>query len=110
MKGSARLLAAAAAAVAALLAGCASYEAMRLYESGTHALDRGDAQRAVADLERAAALAPDASPIQNHLGLAYQDAGRPEDALRAFERAVELDCGNEAAVANLRAMRSRERP
>ncbi|HTY19044.1 MAG TPA: tetratricopeptide repeat protein [Myxococcota bacterium] len=108
MKGIARLVA--ALALGALLGGCASLEAMRLYESGTHALDRGDSQRAVADLERAAALAPDASPIQNHLGLAYQEAGRQEDALRAFERAVALDCSNEAAVANLRAVRSRESP
>jgi Flp pilus assembly protein TadD len=108
MKDTGQLLA--AAALAALVGGCASFEAMRLYESGTQALDRGDPQRAVADLERAAALAPDASPIENHLGLAYQDAGRPEDALHAFERAVQLDCDNQAAAANLRAMRSHQDP
>ena len=104
MRGQGKLVA--AAALAALLIGCASFEAMRLYDRGTRALDRGDSQHAVADLERAAALAPDASPIQNHLGLAYQDAGRSEDALHAFERAVALDCGNQAAAENLRAMRA----
>jgi len=96
----------AALVITAALGGCASLQAERLYQSGTAALDRHEPQRAVADLERAAALAPEVSAIQNHLGLAYQDAGRPEDALRAFERAVALDCGNEAAVANLRAMRA----
>jgi Flp pilus assembly protein TadD len=105
MQGAPQLLA--ALALAALLGGCASLEAERLYASGTQALDRHDPDRAVADLERAATLAPEVSAIQNHLGLAYQDAGRPADALHAFERAVELDCGNEAAVRNLRSMRAR---
>ncbi len=39
--------------------------------------------------------------MQNHLGLAYDAAGRPEAAQQAFERAVELDCDNEAAQQNL---------
>jgi Flp pilus assembly protein TadD len=85
------------------IVGCASFEGARLYESGTAALDRGEPQRAVVDLERAAALVPQASEIQNHLGLAYAAAGRPEDAERAFRRAVELDCQNTAARDNLRA-------
>jgi Flp pilus assembly protein TadD len=85
------------------LAGCASLEAARLYRSGTEALDAGEPQRAVADLERAGTLAPQASEVQNHLGLAYAAAGRPDDAERAFRRAVELDCDNAAARENLRA-------
>lgn len=85
-----------------LLGGCASLEGAQLYQSGTDALDRGDATRAVADLERAAELVPQASEIQNHLGLAYAASGRDADALTAFRRAVELDCDNEAAVENLR--------
>jgi Flp pilus assembly protein TadD len=44
---------------------------------------------------------PTASEIQNHLGLAYWSDGREAAALRALERAVELDCDNEAARANL---------
>jgi Flp pilus assembly protein TadD len=86
-----------------LAAGCASYEGSRLYGSGTRALDRGDPQRAIADLERAAELVPEASAVQNHLGLAYAAAGRDEEALAAFHRAVELDCNNAAAQANLTA-------
>jgi Flp pilus assembly protein TadD len=85
------------------VAGCASFEGARLYRSGTSALDRGEPERAVADLERAAALVPQASEVQNHLGLAYAAVGRPQDAERAFRRAVELDCRNAAARENLRA-------
>lgn len=96
-----------AAALLACALGCASVEATRLYESGSAALDRGDAARAVADLERAAALAPGASSIHNHLGIAYELAGRGDDAQRAYERAVELDCDNHAAEANLAALRER---
>lgn len=88
------------------LAGCASLEAARLYRSGTRALDRGDPQRAVADLERAAELAPQASEVQNHLGLAYSAAGREDEARDAFARAVDLDCDNAAARENLAAAAS----
>jgi Flp pilus assembly protein TadD len=98
---------AAAFAFACLLAGCASFEGARLYARGTEALDRGELGAAIADLERAAALVPDASEVHNHLGLAYARAGREEEALREFERAVEIDCENEAAQHNLAAARGR---
>jgi len=84
-----------------------------LYQSGTRALDRGDSTAAIAELERAAELLPEASEVQNHLGLAYQAAGRDRDAEIAFRRAVALDCGNAAAVENLRVVTARvgaERP
>ena len=84
-------------------AGCAGLQGARLYASGSEALERGDTPRAVADLERAAALVPHASEVQNHLGVAYAGAGRHDDALRAFRRAVALDCDNTAARRNLRA-------
>ena len=85
-----------------LALGCSSFRAARLYQSGTSALDRGDSRQAIAELERAAGLSPEASEVQNHLGLAYQAAGRQIDAELAFRRAVVLDCGNAAAVENLR--------
>jgi Flp pilus assembly protein TadD len=100
-------LAAVALAVSLSGAGCATYRGARLYESGTRALDRGETAAAVADLEQAARLVPDASEIQNHLGLAYEAAGRSDDALLAFRRAVALDCDNQAAQQNLRAAESR---
>ena len=87
------------------IVGCASIEATRFYRSGTDALDRGESQRAIADLEHAAELAPDISAIQNHLGIAYEEAGRTDDAQRAYERAVALDCDNRAAENNLRELR-----
>jgi Flp pilus assembly protein TadD len=93
----------AAPLLAAALSGCASFEGAQLYERGTRALERGDAASAIADLERAAALVPNASEIQNHLGLAYDRGGRHDDALLAFRRAVALDCDNQAARQNLRA-------
>ena len=103
-----RVLAAALGLVATLslvaAPGCAMSDTWRgaqLYRDGTAALDRGEAERAVVDLEHAAALVPHASEIQNHLGLAYAAVGREQDALEAFRRAVELDCDNTAAVHNL---------
>jgi len=84
------------------LSGCTSFQGARLYRSGTLALDRGDTETAIADLERAADLVPAASEVQNHLGLAYAAAGRDAEARAAFERAIELDCENTAASHNLR--------
>ena len=88
-----------------LLVGCASFgrtlEGAELYEEGTQLLSAGDATAAVTALERAAALVPHASEIQNHLGLAYAAEGRDDEAERAFERALELDCDNLAAEHNL---------
>ena len=97
----------AVAVVSTIALGCASLppvrslRAARYYAAGTDALDRGDSSVAITELERAAALMPTASEIQNHLGLAYWSDGREAAALRALERAVELDCDNEAARANL---------
>lgn len=85
---------------------CTSLEGARLYASGTRALDAGQAEQAVADLEAAAARLPEASEVQNHLGLAYASAGRSEEATAAFERAVAIDCDNAAAKHNLRAARA----
>lgn len=84
--------------------GCASWRAARLYQSGTQALDAGEVARAVDELERAAELRPQASEVHNHLGLAYLAAARDAEAELAFRRALEFDCANEAALANLRAV------
>lgn len=84
---------------------CQSWRGARLYQSGSEALERGDVAVAIADLEAAALLVPEASEIQNHLGLAYATAERWPDARAAFERAVQIDCENEAAQENLAAIR-----
>lgn len=80
--------------------------AARYYAAGTRALDRGETRDAIEALELAAGLMPNASEIHNHLGLAYWSAGRSEEALRALERAVELDCENEAARVNFARLRA----
>jgi len=86
--------------------GCNTFQGALLYRDGTRALDAGDTTAAISALEEAALRAPQASEVQNHLGLAYLAAERRDDALRAFERAVALDCDNEAAERNLRVMRA----
>lgn len=87
-----------------LSVGCASFEAARLYSTGTDALEAGDTRSAVVRLEQAARLRPEASEVRNHLGLAYLQAGRVGEARSEFEQALALDCGNEAARQNLRAL------
>jgi len=82
------------------LAGCSSFRAAKLYQSGSAALDRGDVVQSIAELEEASRLAPNASEIQNHLGLAYAEAGEHVRAQAAFNRALELDCENSAARQN----------
>jgi len=104
-----RLLIGCALCAVVVALGCSGFRGARLYQSGTSALDRGDAVEAIAELERAADLLPEASEVQNHLGLAYQAAGRERDAENAFRRAVALDCGNAAAVQNLRVTEARAR-
>ena len=96
-----------AASLSVALAGCASFRGARLYDSGTRALERGDATQAIADLEQAALLVPQASEVHNHLGLAYLQAARPDDALAAFRHAIALDCDNQAARQNLHAAEAR---
>jgi Flp pilus assembly protein TadD len=97
-----RSLVAVALACALLASGCASFQAARLYRSANQDLDGGRPEAAISKLERASALAPQASELQNHLGLAYRAAGRPDEARTAFRRAVEIDCRNDAAQHTLR--------
>ena len=87
------------------LGSCSSWQAAQLYREGSLALEKGEFDLAVSDLEAAAALQPDSSEIQNHLGIAYEGSGEIEDARRAFERAVALDCDNASASTNLEALR-----
>lgn len=90
-------------------AGCTGFRAARLYQEGTVALNAGDAELAVVRLAEAGQLKPDATEIQNHLGLAYAASGQRGKALSAFQRAVDLDCSNDAAVHNLAAAQAAAR-
>ena len=98
-----------AAGLCAHLAACSALEGARLYREGTRALERGETATAVRALEGAAERAPKASEVQNHLGLAYLASGRRDDAVRAFERALALDCDNTAARHNLMLLRGEPR-
>jgi tetratricopeptide (TPR) repeat protein len=69
------------------LAACASLDGARHYRSGSEALERGEVAQAIVELEQAAVLLPEASEVRNHLGIAYLEAGRSDDALREFEDA-----------------------
>ena len=88
------------------LAGCASFRAARLYQQGTAALNAGHPEIALELLERAGRLEPGQTQIQNHIGLVFALTGQHEKALSAFQRAVDLDCSNSAAVQNLVAARA----
>ncbi len=90
-----------------LSTGCGSLRAAELYNSGSRALDRGEVAQAIAQLEEAVLVRPGVSEIHNHLGLAYAAAGRSQEALQAFDRAVALDCSNRAARQNQAAARAR---
>ena len=101
MKAQARWLLVLICAAGVALGGCAAWQGARLYQSGTRALEAGDAATALTDLREAARLVPDASEVQNHLGLAWLANGDEVRAKASFERALELDCDNEAARVNL---------
>lgn len=91
-----------------LALGCATVRGADFYQSGTAALEAGDSSQAIRDLEAAARLLPEASEIRNHLGLAYELAGREAEALGAFRQAVALDCDNQPAQHNLSLAEARE--
>ena len=87
--------------------GCASWRGARLYQRGTETLEQGNSDHALVLLEEAARLAPEASEVRNHLGLAQLAVGRDELALESFELATQLDCDNLAARDNLVRLKSR---
>ena len=92
----------------AVSSGCGTWQAAQLYQSGSRALESGELELAVADLESAAKLEPERSEIRNHLGLAYAAAGNVGAAEHAFEAAIALDCENAAARRNLEALHAGE--
>lgn len=65
---------------------------------GTYLAETGAADRAVRLLET---LPRDDTEALNALGIAYGQAGRPADAMRAFMRAIELDATNGLAHQNI---------
>jgi Flp pilus assembly protein TadD len=82
-------------------AGCAQLGGVGHFQAGTAALDQGDVNRAVLELQAAATLLPEVSEVHNHLGLAYAAQGDLGLARGSFQRAVDLDCDNGPAQNNL---------
>ena len=60
---------------------------------GRALFEDGQTERAVQELERGAALAPESADIQFALARAYQRAGRAEDAARARQEFLRLGQG-----------------
>jgi len=86
-----------------------AFRGARHYAAGNDALANKDGARAIEELEQAAVLVPHASEIQNHLGLAYWSEGEFKAARNSFERALELNCENQAAALNLEELRTSNR-
>lgn len=62
-----------------------------LLERGTASRDRGDIAASVEAFERAASVAPDDTDVLLHLGLAYAQSKRCDDARETLSRAIRLD-------------------
>jgi len=71
-----------------------STEARNCFREGMELLGSGEAQQAIARLERAVACAPEYSDGYVGLGIAYAMASHVYPALDSFERAAELDPAN----------------
>ena len=84
-----------------LLSACGFFEADALYKSGSQALERGEYQECIQQLEKAKALLPSASSvIRNNLGVCYDQVGRKKDAFYEYRQAVINNHQNNAALKN----------
>ena len=77
-------------ALAIFILGC-SPSGPRALLKGKKFLDCGDYTGAVTQLKMATSLLATNAPAWNYLGLAYHHAGRPADAVVAYQRALALD-------------------
>ena len=67
-----------------------SERARNLFLRGNAYLDAGDFASAERDYAAAIAIAPDDAPFHNNLGLALRYQERFDDAISAYNRAIEL--------------------
>jgi len=81
-----------------------SRDAEAALEEGMLAYRNGDIQHAIAHLERGAAMDPLAYRLHFHLGLLFAQQGQTYDAIRALERAVEINSRHFGGVKNLAIM------
>ncbi|HTV20624.1 MAG TPA: response regulator [Polyangiaceae bacterium] len=78
-----------------------SARAERALEQGMLAYRNGDVLGAIAHLEEGAAIDPLAYRLHFHLGLLFAQQGQTYDAIRALERAVEINSRHFGGVKNL---------
>jgi len=78
--------------------------AERALEDGILAYRNGDVSAAIAHLERGVAIDPLAYRIHFHLGLLFAQQSQTYDAIRALERAVEINSRHFAGMKNLAIM------
>ena len=75
---------------------------------GVIALQTGNLESALALLQRAVALRPDAAVCRNNLGMVLERHGRDDEAARCYEAAIELDAAYAEAHNNLGFLRARQ--
>jgi CheY-like chemotaxis protein len=78
-----------------------SARAERALEEGMLAYRNGHVERAIAHLEEGVAIDPLAYRLHFHLGLLFARQGQTYDAIRALERAVEINSRHFGGVKNL---------
>jgi CheY-like chemotaxis protein len=81
-----------------------SARAERALEDGMLAYRNGDVRRAIAHLEEGVSIDPLAYRLHFHLGLLFAQQGQTYDAIRALERAVEINSRHFGGVKNLAIM------
>jgi CheY-like chemotaxis protein len=81
-----------------------SARAERALEDGMLAYQSGDMRRAIAHLEEGVSIDPLAYRLHFHLGLLFAQQGQTYDAIRALERAVEINSRHFGGVKNLAIM------
>jgi protein O-GlcNAc transferase len=79
-----------------------------LHMLGVIALQTGSLESALALVQRAAALRPDAAVCRNNLGQVLERLGRYDEAARCYEAAIELDPGYAEAHNNLGYVHARQ--
>ncbi|UCH34686.1 MAG: tetratricopeptide repeat protein [Armatimonadota bacterium] len=77
---------------------------------GAAHVQRKEYEQAIAAFENARTIRPDAAHIHYNLGLAYQRAGRADDAVPAFQAALEVDPTYEKAKDALNRAQAAARP